>query len=43
MAMIEVAPPKIGEVRIKILATGVCHTVIEHFINSFAFDATLLH
>ena len=35
--MIEVAPPKIGEVRVKILATGVCHTVIEHFINSFAF------
>lgn len=23
---IEVAPPKAGEVRIKILATGVCHT-----------------
>lgn len=23
---IEVAPPKAGEVRVKILATGVCHT-----------------
>lgn len=24
--MIEVAPPKAGEVRLKVLATGVCHT-----------------